>query len=56
MGNGAYALASDDAEGFAVYRAASSEDLVEHTRQCDFLVTLSAQKEMIGVLILGKRV
>jgi hypothetical protein len=38
----AYALAGDDAEGFAVYCVASSEDLVEHTRQCDFLVTLSA--------------
>jgi hypothetical protein len=38
-GNGAYALAGDDAEGFAVYRAASSEDLVEHTRQCDWLVS-----------------
>jgi hypothetical protein len=30
--NGAYALAGDDAEGFAVYCAASSENLVEHTR------------------------
>ena len=38
----AYALAGDDAEGFAVYCVASSEDLVEHTRQCDFLVALSA--------------
>jgi hypothetical protein len=30
---------SEDAEGFAVYCVASSEDLVEHTRQCDWLVS-----------------
>ena len=55
-GNGAYALAGDDAEGFSVYGAASSEDLVEHTRQCDFLVTLSTQLEMeMDGVYLGKR-
>ena len=41
----AYAFAGDDAESFAVYCVASSEDLVEHTRQCDLLVARSAQVE-----------
>ena len=55
-GNGAHALAGDDAEGFSVYGAAASEDLVEHTRQCDFLVTLSTQLEMeMDGVYLGKR-
>ena len=40
----AHALAGDDAEGFAVDRVASSEDLVQHARQCDLLVTLPAQE------------
>ena len=44
----AYALAGDNAEGFAVYCVASSEYFVEHTRQCDFLFTLSAQVEGAG--------
>jgi hypothetical protein len=39
----AYALTNEDAESFAVYCVASSEDLVEHPRQRDLLVTLSAQ-------------
>jgi hypothetical protein len=39
----AYALAGEDAECFAVYRVASSEDLVEHPRQRDLLVSLPAQ-------------
>jgi len=39
----AHALAGDDAEGFAVDRVASSEDLVQNARQCDLLVTLPAQ-------------
>jgi len=39
----AYALAGEDAEGFAIYCVASSEDLVEHPRQPDLLVTLSGQ-------------
>jgi hypothetical protein len=39
----AHALAGDDAEGFAVDRIASSEDLVQHARQCDLLVTLPGQ-------------
>ena len=39
----AHALAGDDAEGFTVDRVASSEDLVQHARQCDLLVTLPVQ-------------
>jgi hypothetical protein len=49
----AYAFAGDDAEGFAVYCAASPEDLVEHTRQCDFLVTRSARVEGAGTVDSG---
>jgi len=41
----AYAFAGDNAESFAVYCVASSEDLVEHARQCDLLVARSAQVE-----------
>jgi hypothetical protein len=44
-GECAYALAGEDAEGFAVYCVASSEDLVEHPRQRNLLVALSAQVE-----------
>lgn len=38
----AYALAGEDAEGFAVYCVAPSEDFVKHPRQGNLLVTLSA--------------
>ena len=41
-GEYAYALASEDAEGLAVYCVAPSEDFVEHPRQRDLLVTLPA--------------
>lgn len=40
----AYALAGEDAEGFAVDCVASSEDFVEHPRQRDLFVTLSVRR------------
>jgi hypothetical protein len=40
----AYALAGEDAEGFAVDCVASSEDFVEHPRQRNLLVTLSVRR------------
>jgi hypothetical protein len=54
----AHALASDDAEGFAVDRVAPCEELVQHAPQRDLPVTLPAQggenksegfKEDVGV-------
>ena len=40
----AYALAGEDAEGFAVDCVASSEDFVEHPRQRGLFVTLSVRR------------